>query len=110
MRSRPLKRVFRKFRTVLGPAPDFLDALSESPTDGGAGMPCRSAVDGGAAILRDVLRHVWRHIAHAAFGDERLGIEALVATDGDSFRAGQRLADHVERRLALGGAVGLGDP
>ena len=91
----------------LDPAERFFDPLALDRADAIAGMPSGAAIDCRAAI-GIILRDVRRATAFAAAGDKVGGVIVLVA----SHRAAGSgvILDHVERRRALGRAVGLGQP
>src|SRR5260221_87562 len=91
----------------LDPAERLLDPLALDHADGIAGVARGAAVDGRAAV-GIVLRDVRHAAALAAAGHEVGGVIVLVRADRAA-GAGVVL-DHIERRAALGRAVGFGQP
>src|SRR5579864_1206951 len=89
----------------LDPAEQLFDALALDVADAIARMASCACIDCRAAFSV-VLRHMRGAAAFTAAGNEVGGVIVLVTTDGAA-RLGIVL-DHVERRRALGGTVGLG--
>src|SRR5438128_1747628 len=93
-----------EIRDGLGPAKDLLDALSDDLADRVASVSGGASIDRRAAARSFVLRDVRGDVALAAVPDKAARVVALVASERDPLRAGEMFVDHLDRRIALGGA------